>query len=380
MQKNAIHFTRQFAGIFFGLLIVFMSAGKGFAAPSLVKGMPDLSPLVEECAPAVVLIINKVKVQKVPKRENPGEFLNRIFGIKKEKQEQEPLEDVDTKEVSGGSGFLISPDGYILTNQHVVIGADELEVRMKDGRVFKATMLGADKTTDVALLKINSPKSLPFLKVGKSADIKAGQWVIAIGSPLFLEDSVSFGIVSNKARDKGDYLRSIQMDAAINQGNSGGPAINIAGEVIGINHAILSESKAFSGISLAIPIDDALKVANELKNHGRVIRGNIGVSTFEIDASLIKEKHLSQTYGVFVSAVTKGGPADKAGIKPNDIILQFDNHAVYHPLDVIRLVGNSKPGYVTQLLVFRGTRKFKVPVVLDEKKGNSLTEPYFTVK
>ncbi len=379
MQKNVTRFIRHFVLTWIGFFIL-IPFGNIFAAPVTSGGLPDLAPLVEKTTPAVVFIMNTVNLEEKKRPESFQEFISRIFGAKQDEKQADVSKAPEKVLASGGSGFIISPDGYILTNQHVVAGADELVVKMKDGRYFPAKLLGADKTTDVALLKISSKRVLPYLKMGKSSDVKAGQWVMAIGSPLFMEDSVSFGVVSNKSRERGEYLPFIQMDVAVNHGNSGGPAINMAGEVIGINSQIVSETGGFAGISLAIPIDDALKIAGELKKNGRVTRGYIGINTWAMDKQLSESMHFSHAYGVFISGVVKGTPADKAGLKPNDIILQFDNRKVSHPLELIRLTGESKPGTIKRLIVWRNGREFNVPIVIAKKIINESNETYFNIK
>ncbi|WP_462370208.1 S1C family serine protease [Oxalobacter formigenes] len=377
---NLFHFVRQCARVCLGLSIVALSAGNVFAAPVTVNGMPDLTPLVEKTSPAVVFIMNNVNVQPRRKPESFQEFVSRVFGEEKDQKRETLPEEKEKITAYGGSGFIISPDGYILTNQHVVEGADELVVKLKDNRYFKARLLGADKTTDVALLKISSKRDLPYLKMGKSANVKAGQWVVAIGSPRFMEDSVSFGVVSNKSRERGEYLPFIQMDVAVNPGNSGGPAINMAGEVIGINSQIVTKSGGFAGISLAIPIDDALKIANELKLNGSVTRGYVGIITSAMDAHLAKSMRFSYPNGVFVDGIEKGTPAERAGIEPRDIILQFNNRVLYHPLELIRLIGESKPGEIAHFQIWRSGKEFTIPVVIAKKMTDGANKTYFTVK
>ena len=356
--------------IWFGLFILAIPADKAFCAPAMMNGMPDLVPLVEKAAPAVVLIAVAVNVDQERKPESFGEFVGRIFGGKKEEKQTFFPEEIEKRQAGTGSGFLITPDGYILTNQHVVSGADELLVKMRNGRTFKAKVLGADQVTDVALLKINGGKNLPYLKMGKSANVKAGQWVMAIGSPRGFEDSVSLGIVSNVARDLGRYLHDIQMDVAVNPGNSGGPAINMAGEVIGINSAIYSETGLFAGISLAIPIDDALKVAEQLKKNGRVSRGYIGVGVDTVTGKMAKWAGLPYTQGVLVREVRKGFSAEKAGIEVNDIILQFNDSKLRRSIDLVRFVGKSEQGTIAHLLVWRKGRKINIPVMISSDIEN----------
>lgn len=372
MRKNVIYLIRQFGLVWFSLFILAIPVRKAFCAPAMMNGMPDLAPLVEKTAPAVVFIVRAVNVEQKRKPESFGEFVGRIFG--EEKKEKRPVlpEEIEKRRDGTGSGFIITSDGYILTNQHVVSGTDGLLVKMRDGRVFSAKVLGADEETDVALLKINSSRPLPYLKMGKSADVKAGQWVMAIGSPKGMEDSVSFGIVSNAARDDGDYLHKIQMDVAVNPGNSGGAAINMNGEVIGINSSIFTNTGSFMGISFAIPIDDALKVADQLRKNGRVTRGYIGIGMVPVNGKMAKQAGLPFTHGLQVVETRKGFSAEKAGIKVNDILLRFNNQILYRPIELIRLVGESTLGTMVNLLVWRDGREIKVPVMITSSLENGL--------
>lgn len=364
MQKNVIHFIRHLAAIWLGLFIVMLPAQNILAAPAMVNGLPDLTKLVEKTAPAVVLIVMAANVEKEQKPESFGDFVNRIFGGEKKEKQRAIPEEIEKRKMGTGSGFLVSPDGYILTNQHVVDGMDALLIKMRNGQVFEAKVLGADQLSDVALLKIDSSSNFPYLKMGRSADVKAGQWVVAIGSPRGLEDSVSFGIVSNTSRDISLYYPSIQMDAAVNPGNSGGPAINMAGEVIGINSAIEPSAHHFAGISYAIPIDGALKVANDLGKYGKVKRGIIGIDIAKVDGKLAKHVGLSYTHGLQVVGVAKGSSAEKAGIKAKDILLRFNNRVLHYPLELVRLVGDSTAGTKAHFLVWREGREIDVPVMI----------------
>jgi len=262
------------------------------------------------------------------------------------------------------SGFILSADGYVMTNAHVVDGADELIVTLPDKREFKARVIGADKRTDVALLKIDAA-GLPFVKIGDVGRLKVGEWVMAIGSPFGLENTVTAGIVSAKQRDTGDYLPFIQTDVAINPGNSGGPLINLRGEVVGINSQIYSRSGGFMGISFAIPIDEAIRVSDQLRASGRVIRGRIGVQIAPVTKEVAESIGLGQPRGALVQSVEPGGPAEKAGVEAGDIIVKVDGKVVEKSGDLPRIVGGTKPGTKATLQVFRrgATKDLAVTIV-----------------
>jgi serine protease Do len=256
-----------------------------------------------------------------------------------------------------GSGFVLTSDGYILTNAHVVEGADEVLVTLTDKREFKAKLIGADKRTDVAVVKIQAT-GLPAVKVGDVSRLKVGEWVMAIGSPFGLDNSVTAGIVSAKQRDTGDYLPFIQTDVAINPGNSGGPLINMRGEVVGINSQIYSRSGGFMGISFAIPMDEAMRVSEQLRSNGRVTRGRIGVQIEPVSKELAESIGLSKAQGALINRIEPGAPADKAGLEAGDVILKIDGKPIEKSVDLPRLVGNTKPGTKSNLTVFRrGTTK-----------------------
>jgi serine protease Do len=251
-----------------------------------------------------------------------------------------------------GSGFIVSTDGYLLSNHHVVEGADEIIVTLTDKREFKAKLIGSDRRTDIALLKIDA-SALPTLKFGQPDKLKVGEWVLAIGSPFGLENTVTAGIVSAKGRDTGDYLPFIQTDVAVNPGNSGGPLLNMNGEVIGINSQIYSRTGGFMGISFAIPIDEAQRVADQLRAGGRVVRGRIGVAIDEVSRDVAEALGLKAAAGALVRSVEEGGPAAKAGVEPGDIITRFGGKKVEKFSDLPRLVGNTKPGTQSSLEVWR---------------------------
>ena len=273
-----------------------------------------------------------------------------------------------------GSGFIISNDGYVLTNAHVVEGADEVIVTMTDRREFKAKVLGSDKRSDVALLKVDGAK-LPYLTVGDSGKIRVGEWVIAIGSPFNLENTVTAGIISAKSRDTGEYLPLIQSDVAVNPGNSGGPLINMRGEVIGINSQIATLSGAYNGISFAVPIDEVIRVSDQLKKSGKVTRGRLGVEIGEVGKDVAESLGLGQARGVEVARVEAGGPAEKGGIKVGDIILKFNGVPIERTGDLPRQVGSTAVGSRAVVTVWRKGVQQDIPVsivALEEDKAKKI--------
>jgi serine protease Do len=251
-----------------------------------------------------------------------------------------------------GSGFILSTDGMIMTNAHVVDGADEVIVTLTDKREFRAKIIGADKRSDVAVVKIEAT-GLPSVKVGDVNRLRVGEWVVAIGSPFGLENTVTAGIVSAKQRDTGDYLPFIQTDVAINPGNSGGPLINMRGEVVGVNSQIYSRSGGSMGISFSIPMDEAVRVSEQLRASGRVTRGRIGVQIGQVSKEVAESIGLSKAQGALVQAVEPGAPADKAGVEAGDIITRFDGRVVEKSTDLPRMVGSTKPGTKSTLTVLR---------------------------
>ena len=321
--------------------------------------LPDFSELAERVSPSVVNIRTTERVRSaVPEGLEPGveDFLRR-FGIPlpgRPNPRGGPRGDdgAPPQQRGVGSGFILSADGYIMTNAHVVDGADEVIVTFTDKRELKARIIGADRRTDVAVVKVDA-SGLPAVKIGDVNQLKVGQWVMAIGSPFGLENTVTAGIVSAKQRDTGDYLPFIQTDVAINPGNSGGPLINLRGEVVGINSQIYSRSGGFMGISFAIPIDEAMRVADQLRAHGRVVRGRIGVTIAPVTKEVAESIGLGQPRGALVQGVEKDGPADKAGIEAGDIIVKVDGKAVEKSGDLPRIVGGTKPGSRSTLQVFR---------------------------
>ena len=344
------------------------------SAYAQVRALPDFTDLVELVGPSVVNIRTSEKVfartaPGAPSEEEMLEFFKR-FGIPipnmprqapRQNRPQQPQEEDQPRGV--GSGFILSSDGLIMTNAHVVEGADEVLVTLPDKREFKARIIGADKRSDVAVVKIEAT-GLPAVKVGDINRLKVGEWVMAIGSPFGLENTVTAGIVSAKQRDTGDYLPFIQTDVAINPGNSGGPLINMRGEVIGINSQIYSRSGGFMGISFAIPIDEAVRVSDQLRASGKVSRGRIGVQIDQVSKEVAESIGLGKATGAMVRGVESGAPADKAGIEAGDIITKFDGKVIEKSSDLPRIVGSTKPGTKSTVTVFRrgAVREFSVVV------------------
>jgi serine protease Do len=265
-----------------------------------------------------------------------------------------------------GSGFVVSADGYVLTNAHVVDGADEVYVTLTDKREFKAKVLGADARADVAVLKIDSGGKLPYLTIGDPNKARVGEWVIAIGSPFNLENTVTSGIISAKARDTGDLLPLIQSDVAVNPGNSGGPLINLRGEVIGINSQIATLSGGYNGISFAIPIDEAMRVADQLKKSGKVTRGRLGVQIGELNKDVAESLGLKNNKGAEVTQVEPGSPADKGGLRVGDVVIKYNGKDIDRFADLTRMVLGTTPGTKATLTVWRKGAPADVHVTVGE--------------
>ena len=357
-------------------LVVVATAGPPLPALAQPRELPDFTELVERVGPAVV----NIRTAERSRSAAPGgggeideqmrEFFRR-FGIPMPNNPQQPRrggprdEDNEPQQRGVGSGFVLTADGYVMTNAHVVDGADEVIVTLTDKREFKARIIGADRRTDVALVKIDAI-GLPTVKVGDVNQVKVGAWVIAIGSPFNLDNTVTAGIVSAKQRDTGEFLPLLQTDVAINPGNSGGPLINMRGEVIGINSQIYSRSGGYMGISFAIPIDEAMRVSDQLRASGRVIRGRIGVTIAPVTKEVAESIGLGKPTGALVQGVEAGGPADKAGIEAGDIITKVDGKAVDKSGDLPRIVGGTKPGSKTTLHVFRRGANRDIAVTVAE--------------
>ncbi len=357
--------------------------------PVGAQGLPDFTELVEKVGPAVVGIRTTERARAGRSGSEPDEDMLeffRRFGIPipnprpnpraPQQPTPNPGQESEPQTRGVGSGFILSADGYVMTNAHVVDGADEVIVTLTDAREFKAKIIGADKRSDVALVKIEA-SGLPTVRTGDVNRLKVGEWVIAIGSPFGLESTVTAGIVSAKSRDTGDLVKLIQTDVAINPGNSGGPLINMRGEVVGINSQIYSRSGGYMGISFAIPIDVATRVADSLRSSGRVIRGRIGVAIGPVTKEVAESIGLGKPAGALVTSVESGGPADKGGIEAGDIITKVDGRAVEKFGDLPRMVGMTKPGAKTLLQVFRrgAYRELSVAVVEFEADKAAAASP-----
>ena len=330
------------------------------------RELPDFTELVEKQGPAVVNISATQPspgaqaapgLPNIPKSDPFYEFFNRFAPQAPRGREMPSL----------GSGFIISDDGYILTNAHVVGSADGITVRLTDKREFKARVVGIDKRTDVALIKIEAA-GLPKVAIGDSNRLKVGEWVLAIGSPFGFDSSVTAGIVSAKGRSlpQENYVPFIQTDAAINPGNSGGPLFNLKGEVIGVNSQIYTRNGGSMGLGFAIPIDVAMDVANQLRTSGKVTRGRIGVTIQEVTRDLAESFGLSKAAGALVSSVEKGGAADKAGIQVSDVILKFDGKAVGGSSDLPRIVAATRPGSKVTVQVWRKGESKEIHLTVGE--------------
>lgn len=317
--------------------------------------LPEFTRLVKKAAPAVVNItaIRKPRLERFDRREVP-DMLRRFF------QPQHPRP-------SAGSGFIISRNGYILTNHHVVQDADEIIVALEDRRERVATMIGADPLSDLALLKIEE-KNLPVVEFGHSESLEVGEWVVAIGSPFGFEYSVTAGIISAKGRSlpdsTGSYVPFIQTDVAINPGNSGGPLFNLDGKVIGINSQIFTRSGGFMGLSFAIPIDVALEVVEQLKEKGTVSRGWLGVLIQRVDRDLAESFGLDRPAGALISQVFSNSPAEKAGLVEGDIILEFDGKKIDLSSELPQVVGRTKAGAKVDVLIARGGDKKRIELTV----------------
>ena len=342
-------------------------------AMAQTRTLPDFTDLVEQVGPSVVNIRTHEKMaSKAPAggagEEEMLEFFKRFGLPMPNTPRQAPRQNRPQQEEQNprglGSGFILSADGFIMTNAHVVEGADEVIVTLTDKREFKAKIIGADKRSDVAVVKIEA-NSLPAVKIGDVNRLKVGEWVMAIGSPFGLDNTVTAGIVSAKQRDTGDYLPLIQTDVAINPGNSGGPLINMRGEVVGVNSQIYSRSGGSMGISFSIPMDEAVRVSEQLRAAGRVSRGRIGVQIDQVTKEVAESIGLGKPYGALVRNVEAGAPADKAGVEAGDIIIKFEGKTVEKSSDLPRMVGGTKPGTRSTLTVFRrgSVRDLNVTIV-----------------
>ena len=349
------------------------------AKAQAVRTLPDFTDLVDQVGPSVVNIRTLEKVSAAPQQGGADDQdlieLFRRFGLpmpnmpRQTPRKARPEVPEEPQPRGIGSGFVLTSDGFIMTNAHVVDGADEVVVTLTDKREFKARIVGADARSDVAVVKIDA-SGLPAVKVGDVSRLRVGEWVMAIGSPFGLENTVTAGIVSAKQRDTGDYLPFIQTDVPINPGNSGGPLINMRGEVVGVNSQIYSRSGGSMGISFSIPIDEAVRVADQLRATGRVTRGRIGVQIDQVSKDVAESIGLGKPIGALVRGVESGSPAEKAGVEAGDIITKFDGTAIEKPSDLPRLVGGTKPGTQSVLTVFRRGSSKELTVVIAELESD----------
>ncbi|MGE5097266.1 MAG: DegQ family serine endoprotease [Betaproteobacteria bacterium] len=361
--------------------------------PAAAQVLPDFADLVEKYGPAVVNISTQTRA---PRQQVPGlseddpffEFFRRFMPPDQQQQpnprgprgqQQPPTPRGPLRPFGLGSGFIVSPDGYVVTNAHVVENAEEINVRLADKREFKAKLVGADTRSDVAVVKIEG-KNLQTVKIGDTNKLRVGEWVIAIGSPFGFSNTVTAGIVSAKSRENLsqdpnlDAVPFIQTDVAVNPGNSGGPLLNMRGEVIGINSQIFSRTGAFAGISFAIPIDYAYNVAEQLIKTGHVTRGRIGVGIQNVNKDLAESLGLAGTQGAAVSNVEEGSPAAKAGLEVGDVITKIDGRAVEGSADLSRTIRGMKPGSKANLTVFRNGKSRDVTIMVGEFKDEDATK------
>ncbi len=358
------------------------SAAAGGSSPQLqgapTQTVPDFASIVEANKGAVVNITSTLRRTAAQgQMQNPfgngngddddeDNPLNQFF--RRFQQPQIPQQGM-------GSGFIIDPNGVVLTNAHVVEGADEVRVKLTDKREFKGKVMGIDHLTDVAVVKIDA-RGLPAVKIGDPAKSRVGDWVLAIGSPFGFENTVTAGILSATSRSlpEGSYVPFLQTDAAVNPGNSGGPLFNLKGEVIGINSQIYSRTGGYMGLAFAIPIDVAAKVKDELLAHGKVERGRIGVGIQDVNAQLAQSFGLEKPEGALVSQVESGGPADKAGLKAGDVILAYNGKALSGSNELPALVANTKPGAKATVEIWRNGRKQSLPVTVGELKADKTAQ------
>lgn len=338
------------------------------AMPAIGADLPDFTALVEDYGPAVVFVqaTGAQNPASGYSEEDIPEIFRHFFG-----PNIAPRQDPNRRpSISAGSGFIISADGYLLTNYHVIDGAEKVTVRLTDRRELDATVVGSDAQYDIALLKVDAG-NLPTVTIGDSSKLKPGQWVAAIGSPFGFDHSVTAGIVSAIGRSFGaadqQYVPFIQTDVPINRGNSGGPLFNLDGEVVGINSQIFSNTGGYMGVSFAIPIDIAMSAVEQIKTSGRVSRGMIGVQIQDVDRDKARALGLSRLGGALVNQVTPGSAGEKAGVQVGDVILAFNSRDVVSSSDLPPLVGATRPGSRATLSVFRNGKTLNVPVTIGEQ-------------
>ena len=393
-------FSPAFRAVYAGLVAILLSACVGdstaqTASPPAAKAapavptvpvtpsthfaLPDFAPLVERYGPAVVNIQVVERAQSAPEsgqqgEEDPFSDFFRRFGIPA--PQMGPRGGNAQPTHGEGSGFIVTPDGYILTNAHVVADTDAVTVRLTDRREFSAKVIGMDTRTDVAVIKINTNSPLPTVRIGNPASLKAGEWVLAIGSPFGFENSATAGIVSNIGRslpgeDGNGYVPFIQTDVPVNPGNSGGPLFNMQGEVVGINSQIFSRTGGYMGLSFAIPIDVAMDVREQLVKTGHVTRGRIGVTIQDVNAQLAESFGLDRPRGALVSSVQSGSPGEKAGLKPGDVVVGVNGHTIERSSELPAIIARIKPGTDAELDIWRAGKQQEVAVkiaLLDEQQ------------
>jgi len=333
---------------------------------ALSSNLPDFTELAKQTGPAVVNIVARDNADDTPSNvAQPNAELFKFFGIPNQPQNRD--------RVSGGSGFIISSDGLILTNRHVIDGADKIVVTLLDRREFDAELVGEDEASDIALLKIEG-KNLPKLEIGSADNLEIGEWVMAIGSPLSFENSVTKGIVSAKGRQIGtqQYVPYIQSDVPINRGNSGGPLINLNGEVVGINTLIFSNTGGYMGISFSVPIDIAMNVANQLQTNGTVKRGLLGVGIDNVNQAMADYLGMDIPMGALVNQVSEGSSAEKAGIEVGDVIVKFNGKPIKTRQSLPPIVGGVMPNTKVSVEVFRDGKIKKLTAQLDALNDNLL--------
>lgn len=348
------------------------------AGMARAETLPDFTDLVEKQGAAVanISVTQTQKAGGMPQIPNLSEDDPMFEFFRRFMPQQPPGGGRDREAVGQGSGFIISQDGYMLTNAHVVAGADEIVVKLRDKREFKAKVIGSDKRTDVALIKIDA-SGLPAVTIGNPDKLKVGEWVVAIGSPFGFENSVTKGIVSAKGRDlpQESLVPFIQTDAAINPGNSGGPLFNLKGEVVAINSQIYSRSGGFQGLAFSIPIDTAMRVADQIRTTGKVTRGWLGVLIQPVTKDLAETFGLSKAEGALVASVEKNSPAEKAGLEASDIITRFDNKPVVSSTDLPRIVTEVKPGSKVPVQVWRKNANRDLAITVGELPANLAAGP-----
>ncbi|HEX7370541.1 MAG TPA: Do family serine endopeptidase [Rhodanobacteraceae bacterium] len=385
MLKRARRMTAVF------VLLCFCASGAAFAAtPASTAGLPNFTSIVQKYGPAVVNVVAHYNHASEMGSDHPGgqqtqspqqqqipEIFRHFFGMPFGPQFQGPSPPGE----SLGSGFIISSDGYILTNRHVVANADSVKVHLSDHRTFTAKVVGLDKGYDIALLKIDAT-GLPTVQIGNSNDLQPGQWVVAIGSPYGLDHSVSAGIVSYVGRSLGAQDQAdvpfIQTDVPINRGNSGGPLFNLQGQVVGINSQIFSTDGGAMGLSFSIPINLAMNAAHQLEKKGYVSRGMLGVGIQNISEGFAKTYHVPDQNGAAVSEVQPGSPAAKAGIQIGDVITAFDGHKIYESAQLPPVVAMTTPGTEANVSILRNGKPMTIKVKVGEMPRNGLSQEYLS--